>query len=130
MHHAKEFNDFCFHIYVCLQACRYGSMLRYKTCTSLPTFIGEWSLATDNCMGFLQVTYTLLIRNLFTVRYLHFPLRCSKVLSFVLFQSAFQLVLCFVPFTNVSTHRKEQQRHIYFLFEERGGRGKEYELGD
>jgi len=32
-------------------ACGYGSMLRYKTCTSLPTFVGEWSLATDDCMG-------------------------------------------------------------------------------
>eukprot|EP01129_Flabellula_baltica_P001002 TRINITY_DN10927_c0_g1_i1.p1 TRINITY_DN10927_c0_g1~~TRINITY_DN10927_c0_g1_i1.p1 ORF type:complete len:589 (-),score=108.55 TRINITY_DN10927_c0_g1_i1:36-1802(-) len=32
-------------------ACGYGSMLRYKTCTSLPVFVGEWSLATDDCMG-------------------------------------------------------------------------------
>jgi len=32
-------------------ACGYGSMLRYKTCTSLPTFVGEWSLAVDDCMG-------------------------------------------------------------------------------
>jgi len=32
-------------------ACGYGSMLRYKTCTSLPTFVGEWSLAIDDCMG-------------------------------------------------------------------------------
>jgi len=32
-------------------ACGYGSMMRYKTCTSLPTFLGEWSLAIDDCMG-------------------------------------------------------------------------------
>jgi len=32
-------------------ACGYGSLLRYKTCTSLPTFVGEWSLAIDDCMG-------------------------------------------------------------------------------
>jgi len=32
-------------------ACGYGSMLRFKTCTSLPTFVGEWSLAVDDCMG-------------------------------------------------------------------------------
>jgi len=32
-------------------ACGYGSMLRFKTCTSLPTMVGEWSLAIDDCMG-------------------------------------------------------------------------------
>jgi len=32
-------------------ACGYGSMLRYKTCVSLPTLVGEWSLAIDDCMG-------------------------------------------------------------------------------
>jgi glucan 1,3-beta-glucosidase len=37
-------------------ACGYGSMLRYKTCTSLPTFVGEWSLAIDDCMGHLRGT--------------------------------------------------------------------------
>jgi len=31
-------------------ACGYSSMLRYKTCTSLPTFVGEWSLATEDCI--------------------------------------------------------------------------------
>jgi len=31
-------------------ACGYGSMLRYKTCTSLPTLVGEWSMAVDDCM--------------------------------------------------------------------------------
>jgi len=31
-------------------ACGYGSMLRYKSCTSLPTFVGEWSMAIDDCM--------------------------------------------------------------------------------
>jgi glucan 1,3-beta-glucosidase len=35
-------------------ACGYGSMLRFKTCTSLPTFVGEWSLAVDDCMGNLR----------------------------------------------------------------------------
>mmetsp|Transcript_27257 Transcript_27257/g.43854 ORF Transcript_27257/g.43854 Transcript_27257/m.43854 type:complete len:639 (+) Transcript_27257:213-2129(+) len=34
-------------------ACGYGSLLRYKTCSSLPTMTGEWSLAIDDCMGFL-----------------------------------------------------------------------------
>jgi len=32
-------------------ACGYGSMLRYKTCVSLPTMVGEWSLAIDDCIG-------------------------------------------------------------------------------
>jgi len=31
-------------------ACGYGSMLRYKTCTSLPFVVGEWSMAIDDCM--------------------------------------------------------------------------------
>jgi len=35
-------------------ACGYGSMLRFKTCTSLPTFVGEFSLAVDDCMGNLR----------------------------------------------------------------------------
>jgi glucan 1,3-beta-glucosidase len=35
-------------------ACGYGSMLRYKTCVSLPTFVGEFSLAIDDCMGNLR----------------------------------------------------------------------------
>jgi hypothetical protein len=35
-------------------ACGYGSMLRFKTCTSLPTFVGEWSMAVDDCMGNLR----------------------------------------------------------------------------
>uniref|UniRef100_A0A7S2XF99 glucan 1,3-beta-glucosidase n=1 Tax=Lotharella oceanica TaxID=641309 RepID=A0A7S2XF99_9EUKA len=34
-------------------ACGYGSLLRYKTCSSLPTMTGEWSLAIDDCMKFL-----------------------------------------------------------------------------
>ncbi|GAB5358137.1 hypothetical protein AAMO2058_000433000 [Amorphochlora amoebiformis] len=34
-------------------ACGYGSLLRYKTCSSLPTLTGEWSLAIDDCMKFL-----------------------------------------------------------------------------
>jgi len=37
-------------------ACGYGSMLRYKTCVSLPTFVGEWSLAIDDCMGNIRGT--------------------------------------------------------------------------
>jgi hypothetical protein len=32
-------------------ACGYGSMLRFKTCTSVPVFVGEWSLATEDCIG-------------------------------------------------------------------------------
>jgi glucan 1,3-beta-glucosidase len=35
-------------------ACGYGSMLRFKTCTSLPTLVGEWSLAIDDCMTDLR----------------------------------------------------------------------------
>jgi len=35
-------------------ACGYGSMLRYKTCTSLPTVVGEWSMAVDDCMTDLR----------------------------------------------------------------------------
>jgi len=35
-------------------ACGYGSLLRYKTCVSLPTFVGEWSLAIDDCMGIIR----------------------------------------------------------------------------
>jgi len=31
-------------------ACGYGSLLRFKTCVSLPTLTGEWSLAIDDCM--------------------------------------------------------------------------------
>jgi len=35
-------------------ACGYGSMLRFKTCTSLPTFVGEWSIANDDCIGLIR----------------------------------------------------------------------------
>jgi len=35
-------------------ACGYGSMLRFKTCTSLPTFVGEWSLANDDCISIIR----------------------------------------------------------------------------
>jgi len=35
-------------------ACGYGSMLRFKTCTSLPTLVGEWSLANDDCVGMIR----------------------------------------------------------------------------
>eukprot|EP01130_Rhizamoeba_saxonica_P000267 TRINITY_DN10243_c0_g1_i1.p1 TRINITY_DN10243_c0_g1~~TRINITY_DN10243_c0_g1_i1.p1 ORF type:complete len:602 (-),score=179.68 TRINITY_DN10243_c0_g1_i1:62-1813(-) len=35
-------------------ACGYGSLMRYKTCFSLPSFMGEWSLAIDDCMGELR----------------------------------------------------------------------------
>lgn len=35
-------------------ACRYGSLLRYKSCVSLPTYTGEWSLTIDNCIPLLQ----------------------------------------------------------------------------
>jgi glucan 1,3-beta-glucosidase len=35
-------------------ACGYGSMLRFKTCTSLPTLVGEWSIAIDDCMTDLR----------------------------------------------------------------------------
>jgi len=31
-------------------ACGYGSLLRFKTCIGLPTFLGEWSLAIDDCI--------------------------------------------------------------------------------
>jgi len=35
-------------------ACGYGSMLRFKTCLSLPTFVGEWSLAVDDCVDIIR----------------------------------------------------------------------------
>jgi len=35
-------------------ACGYGSMERFKTCTSVPIFVGEWSLAIDDCMKYLR----------------------------------------------------------------------------
>jgi len=35
-------------------ACGYGSMLRFKTCTSLPKFVGEWSLAIDDCISIIR----------------------------------------------------------------------------
>lgn len=35
-------------------ACSYTSMLRYQTCAALPVFVGEWSLAIDNCMPWLD----------------------------------------------------------------------------
>eukprot|EP01063_Lacrimia_lanifica_P032305 TRINITY_DN54_c1_g2_i1.p1 TRINITY_DN54_c1_g2~~TRINITY_DN54_c1_g2_i1.p1 ORF type:complete len:637 (+),score=265.34 TRINITY_DN54_c1_g2_i1:93-2003(+) len=35
-------------------ACQYDGLLMFKHCTSLPVFVGEWSLAVDNCMGFLN----------------------------------------------------------------------------
>eukprot|EP00823_Brevimastigomonas_motovehiculus_P004881 TRINITY_DN3344_c0_g1_i1.p1 TRINITY_DN3344_c0_g1~~TRINITY_DN3344_c0_g1_i1.p1 ORF type:complete len:664 (-),score=132.58 TRINITY_DN3344_c0_g1_i1:120-2111(-) len=39
-------------------ACGYGGLLRYKTCTSLPTVTGEWSLAIDDCMGKIRGSTT------------------------------------------------------------------------
>jgi glucan 1,3-beta-glucosidase len=35
-------------------ACGYGSMMRFKTCTSLPTLMGEWSLANDDCITMIR----------------------------------------------------------------------------
>lgn len=35
-------------------ACSYTSMLRYETCAMLPVMVGEWSLAIDNCMPWLD----------------------------------------------------------------------------
>jgi len=35
-------------------ACGYGSMLRFKTCISLPVMVGEWSLAIDDCIGIIR----------------------------------------------------------------------------
>jgi len=35
-------------------ACGYGAMLRFKTCIGLPSFVGEWSLAIDDCMGHIR----------------------------------------------------------------------------
>jgi len=35
-------------------ACGYGSMLRFKTCISLPTMVGEWSLAVDDCIDVIR----------------------------------------------------------------------------
>lgn len=54
----------CIYIYVILSrqkmyvhermACSYTSMLRYQTCAVLPVMVGEWSLAIDNCMPWLD----------------------------------------------------------------------------
>jgi len=35
-------------------ACGYGSMLRFKSCLSLPTMVGEWSLAIDDCVHIIR----------------------------------------------------------------------------
>jgi glucan 1,3-beta-glucosidase len=35
-------------------ACGYGSMLRFKTCLSLPVIVGEWSLAIDDCINIIR----------------------------------------------------------------------------
>jgi len=35
-------------------ACGYGSMLRFKSCISLPTMVGEWSLAIDDCVYIIR----------------------------------------------------------------------------
>jgi hypothetical protein len=35
-------------------ACGYGSMMRFKTCISLPTLMGEWSLAVDDCVAIIR----------------------------------------------------------------------------
>ncbi|CAM9169230.1 unnamed protein product [Discosporangium mesarthrocarpum] len=38
-------------------ACSYTAMLRYETCAALPVFVGEWSLAIDNCMPHLDMKF-------------------------------------------------------------------------
>lgn len=67
LYHAFNINDFASSDADCDKskmiahenlACRYGSMLRYKTCISLPAYTGEWSLATDQCMPYLQGSTT------------------------------------------------------------------------
>jgi len=35
-------------------ACGYGSMLRFKSCLGLPTYVGEWSLAIDDCIHIIR----------------------------------------------------------------------------
>jgi len=35
-------------------ACIYGEFVRFESCNALPTLVGEWSLAIDNCMGRLN----------------------------------------------------------------------------
>jgi len=35
-------------------ACGYGSMLRFKSCIGLPTMVGEWSLAVDDCISIIR----------------------------------------------------------------------------
>jgi glucan 1,3-beta-glucosidase len=35
-------------------ACGYGSMLRFKTCLGVPTMVGEWSLAIDDCIAIIR----------------------------------------------------------------------------
>jgi len=35
-------------------ACGYGSMLRFKSCLGLPTMVGEWSIAIDDCVNIIR----------------------------------------------------------------------------
>jgi glucan 1,3-beta-glucosidase len=35
-------------------ACGYGSMLRFKSCIGLPTMVGEWSIAVDDCIAIIR----------------------------------------------------------------------------
>eukprot|EP01006_Ploeotia_vitrea_P041786 TRINITY_DN66573_c8_g1_i1.p1 TRINITY_DN66573_c8_g1~~TRINITY_DN66573_c8_g1_i1.p1 ORF type:complete len:686 (-),score=109.44 TRINITY_DN66573_c8_g1_i1:32-2089(-) len=35
-------------------ACVYGQFVRFESCTAVPTLVGEWSLAIDNCMSLLN----------------------------------------------------------------------------
>jgi len=35
-------------------ACGYGSMLRFKSCIGLPTMVGEWSIAVDDCINIIR----------------------------------------------------------------------------
>eukprot|EP01062_Namystynia_karyoxenos_P017443 TRINITY_DN1641_c0_g1_i2.p1 TRINITY_DN1641_c0_g1~~TRINITY_DN1641_c0_g1_i2.p1 ORF type:complete len:672 (+),score=306.56 TRINITY_DN1641_c0_g1_i2:124-2016(+) len=50
-------NEQCDRQKVCITeniACQYDGLLTFKSCTSLPVFVGEWALAIDNCMPLLN----------------------------------------------------------------------------
>ena len=45
-------------IYVHLMAtCASNNILHYETCTTLPTLVGEWSVAIDDCMPYLNARF-------------------------------------------------------------------------
>lgn len=40
-----------------METCALNNMLHYETCTTLPTLVGEWSIAIDDCMPYLNARF-------------------------------------------------------------------------